>query len=107
MANVEIIGLRVKESQSDRFTESQIPKGTQYTGGQIFFVPDFNKLPHSLRSQGDKKLLLLKMKKRLNLETEVLLRLKWFFAEIAMYFYVQLVLCLALRVFNLIEIQTS
>ena len=23
--------------------------------GEIFFVPDFNKLPYSLRSQGDKK----------------------------------------------------
>ena len=29
-----------------------LPKGTQYTGGLNFFVPDFNKLPDSLRSQG-------------------------------------------------------
>ena len=35
-------------------TESQTPKGTQYTGGWNFFVPDFNKLPYLFRSQGDK-----------------------------------------------------
>ena len=39
-------------------------------------------------------------------KTEVLLSLKWFFDEIAMYFFVQLDLCLAIRIFNLIEIQT-
>ena len=39
---------RVTELQSDRH-----PKGTHYTGGLNFFVPDFNKLPYSLRSQGD------------------------------------------------------
>ena len=44
------------ESQSDRVTESQTLKGTQYTGGGNIFVPDFNKLPYSLRSQGDKVL---------------------------------------------------
>ena len=37
-------------------TESQTLKGTQYKGGWNFFVPDFNKLPYSLRSQGDKKI---------------------------------------------------
>ena len=42
------------ESQSDRVTELQTLKGTQYTGGWNFFMPDFNKLPYSLRSQGDK-----------------------------------------------------
>ena len=44
-ADSEIIGLR--------FTESQTPKGTQYTGGWNFFVPDSNKLPYSLRLQRD------------------------------------------------------
>ena len=39
--------------QSYRVTESQTPKGTQYMGGGIFFVPDFNKLPYSLSLQGD------------------------------------------------------
>ena len=34
-------------------TESQTPKGTQYTGWVKFFIPDFNKLPYSLHSQGD------------------------------------------------------
>ena len=43
----------VTESQSHKVTESQTLKGTQYTGGQNFLVPDFNKLPYSLRSQGD------------------------------------------------------
>ena len=37
----------------DRVTESQTLKGTQYTGVWNFFVPDFNKLPYSLHSQGD------------------------------------------------------
>ena len=37
----------------NRVTESQTPKGTQYIGGWKFFVPDFNKLPYSLCSQGD------------------------------------------------------
>ena len=41
------------EWQSHRVTESQTLKGTQYTGGWNFFVPDFNKLPYSLRSQGE------------------------------------------------------
>ena len=36
-------------------TESQTPKGTQFKGGWNFYAPDFNKLPYSLRSQGDKK----------------------------------------------------
>ena len=45
--------LQKKKPQSHRVTEWQTPKGTQYTGGQNFFVPDFNKLPYSLRSQGD------------------------------------------------------
>ena len=31
-------------------SELQTPKGTQYTGGWNFFVPDFNKLPYSLCS---------------------------------------------------------
>ena len=39
--------------QSDRVTESQTPRGTQYTGGRNFFVPDLEKLPYSLRSQGN------------------------------------------------------
>ena len=30
------------------------PKGTQYTDGLNFCAPDFNKLPNSLRLQGDK-----------------------------------------------------
>ena len=38
----------------DRVTESQTLKCTQYTGGGNIFVPDFNKLPYSLRLQGDK-----------------------------------------------------
>ena len=38
------------ELQSYRVTT----KGTQYTGGENIFVPDFNQLPYSLRSQGDK-----------------------------------------------------
>ena len=37
-----------------RVTESQTPKETQYMGGWNFFVSDFNKLPYSLRLQGDK-----------------------------------------------------
>ena len=45
--------LLATELQSDRVTESQLPKGTQYTGGGNFFVPDFNKIPYSLRSQGN------------------------------------------------------
>ena len=48
--------LRVTESQSDRVTELQKLKGTQYSGGWNFFMPDFNELPYSLRSQGDKKI---------------------------------------------------
>ena len=44
---------RVTELQSNRVTELQTPKCTQYTGGWKFFVPDFNKLPYSLRSQGN------------------------------------------------------
>ena len=49
----EIIGgLLATEWQSDRVTESQTPKGTQYTGGWNFFLPDFNKLPYLLFSQG-------------------------------------------------------
>ena len=32
-------------------------KGTQYTGGGNIFVPDFNKLPYLLRSQGDNNFL--------------------------------------------------
>ena len=51
------IGYRVTELQSDRVTELQTPKGTQYKGEWNFFVPDFNKLPYSLRSQGDKLLI--------------------------------------------------
>ena len=43
--NLGFIGLRV--------TESQTPKGIQYMGGWNVFVPDFNKLSYSLRSQGD------------------------------------------------------
>ncbi len=43
---VEIIG-------GLKAAESQTLKGTQYTGGWNFFVPDFNKLPYSLCSQGD------------------------------------------------------
>ena len=39
---------------SHRVTEWQTPKGTHYTGRWNFFVPDFNKLPNSLCSQGDK-----------------------------------------------------
>ena len=38
------------EWQSYRVTELQTPKGTQYTGGWNFCVPDFNKLPYSLHS---------------------------------------------------------
>ena len=34
-------------------TELQTTKATQYTGGSNFFVPDINKLPYSLCSQGD------------------------------------------------------
>ena len=49
----KFIGHRVTEGQSDRGTESQTPKGTQYKGGWNFFVPDFNKLPYSLRSPGN------------------------------------------------------
>ena len=41
------------ELQSHRVTESQAPKGTQYTGGWNFFVPDFSKLLYSLHLQGD------------------------------------------------------
>ena len=48
-----LIGHRVTESESYRVTEWLTPKGTQYTGGWNFFEPDFNKLPYSLRSQGD------------------------------------------------------
>ena len=44
------------ESQSNRVTELQTPKGTQYTGGWYFFLPDFNKLPYLLHSQGDQLL---------------------------------------------------
>ena len=32
------------DSKCYRVTESQTPKGTQYSGGGNFFVPDFNKL---------------------------------------------------------------
>ena len=49
------ICLFATESQSDRVAESQTPKGTQYTGGWNFFVPDFNKLP-KVRFQGDKSI---------------------------------------------------
>ena len=42
-----------------RVTELQTLKGTQYTGGRNFFVSDFNKLPFSLRSQGEKCFYLL------------------------------------------------
>ena len=42
-----------KRYSGDRVTESQTPKGTKYTGGRNFFVPDFNNLPYLLRSQGD------------------------------------------------------
>ena len=45
--------LFASEWQSHRVTGLQTLKGTQYTGGQNFFVPDFNKLPYSLRLQGD------------------------------------------------------
>ena len=38
-----------------RVTELQTPNCTQYMGGWIFCVPDFNKLHYSLRSQGDKR----------------------------------------------------
>ena len=38
--------------QSDRVTDTQ---GSSVYGWAKFFVPDFNKLPYSLRSQGDKK----------------------------------------------------
>ena len=54
--NWGFIGHRVTESQSDRVTELQTLKGTQYSGGWNFFMPDFNELPYSLRSQGDKKI---------------------------------------------------
>ena len=36
-----------------RVTEWQTPKVTQNTGGWVFFVPDFNKLPYLLRSQAE------------------------------------------------------
>ena len=39
--------------QSDRVTKSQTHKVTQYTEGWKFFVPDINKLPYSLHSQGN------------------------------------------------------
>ena len=42
------IGHRVTESQSDRH-----PSVLSIRVGEIIFVPDFNKLPYSLRSQGD------------------------------------------------------
>ena len=42
---------RVTESQSDRVTDTQ---GYSVYGWVKFFVPDFNKLPYSLRSLGDK-----------------------------------------------------
>ena len=35
-----------------RVTESQTLKGTQYTGGQNFFVPDFNKSQLNSRERG-------------------------------------------------------
>ncbi len=58
----EIIGgLFATEWQSDRVTEWQTLKGTQYRGERNFFVPDFNKLPYSLRSQGDYLLTILKL----------------------------------------------
>ena len=44
------------ESQSDRVTESQSHRHSRVPSirvGEFFFVPDFNKLPYSLRSQGD------------------------------------------------------
>ena len=46
--NWGFIGLR-KSPQKEAFI-----KGTQYTGGWNFVVPDFNILPYSLRSQRDK-----------------------------------------------------
>ena len=45
---LSFIGLRV--------TEWQTLKVTQYTGGWNFFVPDYNKLPYWLRSQGDNRI---------------------------------------------------
>ena len=52
--------LLATESQSDRVIESQKPSGTQNTGGWNFFVPNFNKLPFSLRSQGDNNSMIFK-----------------------------------------------
>ena len=47
----EIIGgLLAKELQSHRVTDTQ---GYSVYGWVKFFVPDFNKLPYSLCSQGD------------------------------------------------------
>ena len=47
----EIIGgLLATELQSDRVTDTQ---GYSVYGWVKFFVPDFNKLPYLLRSQGD------------------------------------------------------
>ena len=43
-------GLFATESQSHRVTDTQ---GYSVYGWVKFFVPDFNKLPYSLRSQGD------------------------------------------------------
>ena len=50
---------RVTELQSYRVTESQShATSTPYTGGWNFFIPIFNKLPYSLRSQGDNSIYL-------------------------------------------------
>ena len=51
--SVIITHLLATEWQSHRVTESQTLKGTQFTGGWNFFVPDFNELPYTLCSQGD------------------------------------------------------
>ena len=45
------------ESQSYRVTDTQ---GYSVYGWVKFFVPDFNKLPYSLRSQGDNNLMIFK-----------------------------------------------
>ena len=50
--NWGFIGNRVTEWQSHRVTDTQ---GYSVYGWVKFFVPDFNKLPFSLRSQGDHK----------------------------------------------------
>ena len=48
-----VISPKIKP-QSDRVTDT---KGYSVYGWMKFFVPDFNKLPYSLRSRGDNKLI--------------------------------------------------